>query len=170
MSACGDLAWFIEEVGGAWGPLSSEGVERCRAAMARVIESAIGDAALAASIETAGEREIHRHPSHGFLLLSHVESEGQYRVPHDHGSGWVIYGVVRGEMEMATYHRAITQRGEVRLVRRESYRMKPGECRVFLPGDIHDTRCVSPSVLMLRLTSCDLKTEDREGRQIKYRE
>jgi len=39
---------------------------------------------------------------------------------------------------------------------------------VYLPGDIHDTRCVSDSVLMLRLTSCDLKQEEKLGYMTRY--
>lgn len=46
--------------------------------------------------------------------------------------------------------------------------MKPGESRVFLPGDIHDTKCMSKTVLMLRLTSLDLKVEMQAGRMRRY--
>ena len=81
----------------------------------------------------------------------------------DHGRGWVMYAVQSGEMEMSSY-------GLVndRLVRRATYRIRAGECQVYLPGDIHDTRCVSDSVLMLRLTSCDLKQEEKLGYMTRY--
>lgn len=122
-------------------------------------------------------RELYRDPEHGFLLLAHTEREGRYRAPHDHGRGWVIYAVQHGEMEMGSYARltdvtdvtdVTDARSTASLVRRDVSRVRAGECRVYLPGDIHDTRCVSRDVLMLRLTSCDLKLEDREGRLTRY--
>jgi hypothetical protein len=71
-------------------------------------------------------------------------------------------------MEMGTYARVPDASGLVRLVQRDLSRVRAGECRVYLPGDIHDTRCISDDVLMLRLTSCDLKIEAREGRLTRY--
>lgn len=146
---------FIETVRAAWGPLTSETVASCQRALEALARS---------DLDLNEDRELHRDPDHGFLLLAHTEQQGQYRAPHDHGRGWVIYAVVRGEMEMGSYARIGDE-----LVRRDVTRMRAGDCRVYLPGDIHDTRCISTDVLMLRLTSCDLKIEDREGRLSRFR-
>lgn len=102
-----------------------------------------------------GDVELHRDPDHGFLLLAHRERAGRYRAPHDHGLGWVIYAVARGEVELGTYARI-----DGHLVRRGVERLGPGDARVYLPGDIHDTRIVSDDVVMLRFTSRDLKAEE----------
>lgn len=64
---------------------------------------------------------------------------------------------------MGTYGRIPIENGEQLLVQRDSYRVRQGESRVYLPGDIHDTKCISSSVLMLRLTSVDLKERKKKG-------
>lgn len=165
------LESFIEKVAKAWGPLTSATVVHCRTLLE---ELARDPAAKTWLIETLrgseSGKELYRDPSHGFVLFAYTESQGQYRAPHDHGSGWVLYALQSGELEMGTYGRVIDQRGKLRLVNRETYRMQAGDCRVFLPSDIHDTRCISDSVRILRLTSCDLKKEDLEGRMIRYLE
>jgi hypothetical protein len=41
--------------------------------------------------------------------------------------------------------------------------------KVFLPGDIHDTRCTSGPALLLRFTERDLRKEDKvEHRVTRY--
>ncbi|MEM9462286.1 MAG: hypothetical protein AAGF11_49490 [Myxococcota bacterium] len=55
-----------------------------------------------------------------------------------------------------------------RLPARESSDVHPGQARVFLPGDVHDTDCVSDRVVVLRLTSCDFGEELRSGRMTRY--
>jgi predicted metal-dependent enzyme (double-stranded beta helix superfamily) len=110
--------------------------------------------------EAAESRELYRDPAHGFLLLAHTESPGLYRPPHDHGRGWVIYAVQRGETEMGTYARVHDAQGKMHLVKRDSTVVRPGEIRVYLPGDIHDTRCTAGPLLLYRFTSCDLKKEN----------
>jgi hypothetical protein len=163
------LDTFIDGVRSAWGPLITEPVARSRQLIEKLARAPETEPWLAALRRDPPEgRELYRDPEHGFLLLAHAEREGRYRVPHDHGRGWVIYAVQRGEMEMGGYVRVIDAEGAVRLVQRDVSRVHEGECRVYLPGDIHDTRCVSSDVLMLRFTSCDLKVEDREGRLTRY--
>lgn len=61
------------------------------------------------------------------------------------------------------YIRIQDPNGRVKLVQREAYRMRPGEARVYLPGDIHDTRCTAGPVLYCRFTERDLKKEEAEG-------
>jgi hypothetical protein len=165
------LEMFIESVKRAWGPLSSETVARCKGLLEELARNSETDTWLTDTLhDSPSGKELYRDPEHGFVLFAYTETLGQYRVPHDHGSGWVVYAVQRGEMEMGTYRRVVDQKGKLSLVSRETYRMNPGECKVFLPKDIHHTRCVSEKVTILRFTSCDLKKEKREGRMIRYEE
>ena len=163
------LETFIAGAQAAFGPLSTETVARCHGLLEALTRAPTDQPWLEALLRAppAGA-ELYRDPAQGFLLLTHAEAQGRYRAPHDHGDGWVIYGVQHGEVEMRTYGEVVEPDGRVRLVRRDAYRMGPGECRAYLPGDIHDTRCLSPDVLMFRFTSCDLAAEDRAGRMTRY--
>ncbi len=164
------LAKFIGEIRKVWGPLDSGLVMKSQAALEELVRAPVSEPWLAAlQGELHESRELYRDPEHGFILLAHTEREGQYRQPHDHGEGWVIYAVQRGKMEMGTFGR-IEREGGAEIVRRDKYEVKAGESRVYLPGDIHDTRCISSSVLMLRLTSVDLKSELLAKRMRRYAE
>lgn len=163
---------FIENLRSIWGPLDSKLVMESQKLMEELVRTSSSESWLQ---ELQGDlsqgRELYRDPKHGFVLLAHSETNDLYRQPHDHGNGWVIYAVQRGEMEMGAYARIqATDSEQSKIVRRESYRVKEGEARVYLPGDIHETRCVSDSVLMLRLTSSDLKEEQKAGRMRRYQE
>ena len=154
------LQRFIEDVGPTWGLLTSELVASSRHLMVRLLAAPDTEAWLATLHADAPEsRELHRDPR-DFLLLAHTEQAGLYRPPHDHGRGWVIYGVQRGEMEMATYRRVHDLHGSAQLVSRESLVLRAGDIRVFLPGDIHDTRCMAGPLTLFRFTSRDFKKED----------
>ena len=154
------LDTFVERVRSAWGPLTSELVASCQACIEDLLEAAATEMWLAELQRDLPEsRELYRDPDHGFVLLAHAETRGLYRSPHDHGRGWVIYAVQQGEMEIRTYARVHEPDGSVRLVRREAYRVQPGEAKVYLPGDIHDTRCTADAVLYYRFTERDLKKE-----------
>ena len=159
---------FIEKIRRVWGRLDSELVAKSQALMEELSSAPATERWLADLQDKEVNRELYRDADYGFVLLAHTESEGLYRVPHDHGNGWVIYVVQRGEMEMGTYGRIPDEQGGYEIVRRERYRMSQGQSRVYLPGDIHDTRCVSKNVLMLRLTSCDLAAEKASGRLHQY--
>jgi hypothetical protein len=100
------------------------------------------------------------------VLLAHTEHEGLYRPPHDHGRGWVIYAIQQGEIEMGTYARIDDPHGSVRLVRRGTTLVRPGQVQVYLPGDIHDTRCVRGPALLFRFTERDLKKEDQQEHRV----
>lgn len=52
------------------------------------------------------------------------------------------------------------------LVKRNSTVVRTGQVQVYLPGDIHDTRCVSETALLLRFTEWDLRIEDRQEHQV----
>lgn len=163
------LTKFIKNIQKAWGPLDSQLVATSQSLLNELAKASVDEPWLAElQEEFPGSKELYRDSEFGFLLLAHTEKRDLYRAPHDHGSGWVIYAVQKGEMEMGTFGRIEKENGEFDIVKRESYRVRQGESRVYLPGDIHDTKCISTSVLMLRLTSTDLKEEKRAGRMHQY--
>tara|TARA_B110001454_G_scaffold106457_1_gene100174 strand:- start:8312 stop:8905 length:594 start_codon:yes stop_codon:yes gene_type:complete len=162
---------FILEVKKVWGPLSTDVVQNSKHLFGELVKAPSSEPWLADLINNPPEaKELYRDSERGFLLIAYSEKKDTYRIPHDHGSGWVIYGIQNGEMEMGTYIRNVDQKGKLQLVNRETYPMRAGDNKVYLPGDIHHTRCLSESVLVLRFTSCDFKKEDEEGRMIRYQD
>ncbi len=160
------LQTFIRKTAAAWGPLSSALVAAVHTNMQELVRAPGTEAWLAAlRRDLPDRRELYRDPTCDFLLLAHAEAEGCYRAPHDHGRGWVIYAVQQGEMEMGTFARVEEPDQPARLIRRETYRVRPGDVRVFLPGDIHDTRCTAGPLLYYRFTDRDLQ---KEGRMTRY--
>jgi hypothetical protein len=163
------LETFIEQVRRAWGPLTSEVIANCQAHIGGLLRAPATEEWLAeVQRDLLASKELYRDPEHGFVLLAHAETEGLYRSPHDHGRGWVIYAVQQGDMEVGTYARVQDPDGGLRLVRREAYRVRPGEAKVYLPGDIHDTRCTADTVLYYRFTERDLKKEREEHHLTQY--
>jgi hypothetical protein len=163
------LETFIERVRPAWGPLTSELVANCQARIEDLLKAPVTEEWLSKLQRDLPEsKELYRDLEHGFVLLAHVETKGLYRSPHDHGRGWVIYAVQQGEMEIGTYARVQDPDGSVRLVRREAYGVRPGKAKVYLPGDIHDTRCTADAVLYYRFTERDLKTEREKHWMTQY--
>jgi hypothetical protein len=163
------LETFIEQVRRAWGPLTSEVIANCQAHIGGLLGAPSTEEWLAeVQRDLLASKELYRDPEHGFVLLAHAETEGLYRSPHDHGRGWVIYAVQQGEMEVGTYARLQDPDGGLRLVRREAYRIRPGEAKVYLPGDIHDTRCTADTVLYYRFTERDLRKEREEHHMTRY--
>jgi hypothetical protein len=155
------LQRFTEALASKWGPLTSELVEHAHNHVTQLLATPAAELWLAALHAEAPEsKELYRDPVREFMLLAHTELGGLYRPPHDHGRGWVIYAVQRGEMAMSTYRRVHDLRGNARIVRRESFVLRPGDVRVFLPGDIHDTRCTTGPLTLFRFTSRDFKKEE----------
>lgn len=163
------LHTFIDNVSAAFGPLTTEMVAAVRAELERLARAPGSEPWLRAlHEETPAAKELHRSREHGFLLLAHSEPAGLYRPPHDHGRAWVIYALQRGEMEIGTYARVSGEDGRVRLVQRDATVLRAGEARAYLPGDIHDTRCLSGPSLLLRFTERDLKGEQEARRLTRY--
>jgi hypothetical protein len=161
------LEKFIGEVSSIWGPLSSELVAGCRQHLEELLKTPTTENWLATlHLEALAYNEMYRAPTEGFVLLSHTEPEGLYRPPHDHGRGWVIYAIQEGEIEMGTYARIEDEDGRVKLVKRGSTLLRPGQVQVYLPGDIHDTQCISGPALLFRFTERDLKKEDKEEHRV----
>jgi hypothetical protein len=142
-------------------------VAACRTYLEDLLKASATEAWLAAlNQEAPASKELYRDPTHGFVLLAHTEPAGLYRPPHDHGRGWVIYAMQQGEIEMGTYARVEDPDGSVRLVKRGSTRVQPGQVQVYLPGDIHDTLCMAGPALLFRFTERDLKKEDKEAHRL----
>lgn len=161
------LTRFAANTHAAFGPLSSRVVGNVRAELEALLAADPSEPWLAAlRDENPATKELVRDAGHGYLLLAHAETEGLYRPPHDHGRGWVLYGLQRGEMEISTYARAEDEHGQVRLVRRDTSILHAGEVRAYWPGDIHDTRCTSGPSLLFRFTDRDLKKEDLEAHRV----
>jgi hypothetical protein len=161
MAPC-SLERFVAGVRSDWGPISTDLVARCRQHLADLTLADPAETWLAIlNSERPASHMLHRDPKHGFMLLAHAEQQGLYRPPHDHGRAWVLYAVQSGELEVGTYTRVSDEDGRVRLVRREMHVLRPGEARAYLPGDIHDTRCISDSALLFRFTERDLRHEDQ---------
>jgi len=161
------LEKFIDGVRSIWGPLSSEVVAGCRQHLVELLKAPATEEWLAAlHREAPANKELYRDPTHGFVLLAHTEHAGLYRPPHDHGRGWVIYAMQQGEIEMGTYARIEDPDGNVKLVKRDSTLVRPGQVQAYLPGDIHDTRCISGPALLFRFTERDLRKEDKEEHRL----
>lgn len=160
---------FAAEMNAHWGPLDCALVDVTRARLSALLSAAADEPWLAALHRDAPERrELVRDADHGFLLLAHVERRGCYRAPHDHGRGWVAYGVQHGAFEMCTYAALAGPDGRTRLVRRDARIVRAGEVMVYLPGDIHDTRCLTDTALEYRFSDRDLRAEERAGRMTRY--
>lgn len=161
------LQSFIEGVRSQWGSLTSDVAEACQRRMKTLLGAPASEAWLEAlHRDVPASEELYRDPDHGFVLLAHTEQAGLYRPPHDHGRSWVLYGIQRGEIEMGTYARIEDEDGAIRLVRRNTTLVRAGEAQLYLPGDIHDTRCVSDTALLFRFTERDLRVEDRQHRRL----
>lgn len=161
------LSIFARSVEPIFAQLSAPLVSHVRAALECLVTAPPSEAWLSTlHAEGAAATELIRDAHHGYLLLAHTEHAGLYRPPHDHGRGWVIYALQRGEMEVTTYARVEDEHGRVRVEKRESSTLRAGEARAYWPGDIHDTRCVVGPSLLFRFTDRDLKKEDLEARRV----
>jgi hypothetical protein len=158
---------FVEQTRSAWGPLSTELVATLCHGLEGLLAASPFERWLAGlSRDRPAQMDLHRDADLGFLLLAHAEQAGLYRPPHDHGRSWVLYGILEGEIEMGTYARLQHADGTVRLVRRGSTVLRAGQVQAYLPGDIHDTCCLTRSALLLRFTERDLKMDADNGHPV----
>jgi hypothetical protein len=156
------LEGYIAAVGQDWAPISTPVVARCRQHLAELtLADPTEEWLTQLHAEQPAACELLRDYARGYMLLAHTEYRDLYRPPHDHGRAWVVYGVQTGELEVGTYAKLCDAAGKVRLVRRDMHVLRPGEARAYLPGDIHDTRCLSDTALLFRFTERDLRHEDR---------
>lgn len=140
--------------------------EGCRRAMERLLGSA--DPACIEVMDRVAQSErpveLFRDPGLGVIQMAHPYRPGHNSPPHGHGAGgWVVYGVQRGRVEIATYDRT---GGDPPLRLSRSEVLGPGQARVYLPGELHSTRMISgegepEAAVVLRFLSEDLSKLDR---------
>ncbi len=89
--------------------------------------------------------EEYGHPGAGFLLMCGIQRPGQDNLPHDHGTTWVVYGVYQGAIEQTKWRWSYpeTDRTSPEIKPLESWVQGAGDIAFFLPGEIHNTRCVA---------------------------
>jgi hypothetical protein len=159
---------FTAAMSADWGPITSDLVAGCTRRLTDLTRADAAEDWLAAlRAERPASRELYRDPEFGFMLLAHTENEGLYRPPHDHGRAWVVYAVQSGALEIGTYASVSGADGTPRLVLREKTLLRAGEARAYLPGDIHDTRCLTETAILFRFTERDLRHEDQVERRLK---
>lgn len=112
--------------------------------------------------------ELYRDKELGVIITAYSETKDTYRIPHNHGNGWVIYSVIEGFVEMGNYFNWKKSPDQSQLILKDKIILSCGDVKVYYPGDIHDTKCISEEALILRFTSCDLKVEEAEGRMKRF--
>jgi predicted metal-dependent enzyme (double-stranded beta helix superfamily) len=164
-----NLDAIVREIKACWKGLDSDTTTEVRRLLTELAKTSTGEEWVQSiMLEKPSSKELYRDPEHGFILLAHTEKNGTYRPPHNHGAGWVFYAVQSGEMEMTTYRNVTTAEGITHLVSRGTDRLQVGDCRVFLPGDIHDTLCKSENFVQYRLTSSDFSDEIKSKRMVRF--
>lgn len=164
-----NLDEIVKEIKACWRGLHSGTTVEVRRLLTELAKTSASESWLDEIVNTRpASKELYRDPEHGFILLAHTEKKGTYRPPHNHGAGWVFYAVQSGELEMTTYKNITTPNGITHLVSRGTDRLTLGDCRVFLPGDIHDTHCISENFIQYRLTSSDFSEEIKSRRMIRF--
>jgi predicted metal-dependent enzyme (double-stranded beta helix superfamily) len=79
--------------------------------------------------------------------------------PHDHGAGFVVYGVYQGENEHTTWRWTHPEGDFVstQLTRDKTFKLQAGQVAFFLPGEIHSVRrSVEDQTIVVRVESRDL--------------
>ena len=104
-------------------------------------------------------RELHRDPDYGFIQMGHVQPEGLFHSPHDHGPCWVVYGAYSGISDITHYQRVDDgkESGRAVLKERQLHRLSRGVVHPYLVGDIHSTRAVEGPAVIFRFLSYDLE-------------
>jgi predicted metal-dependent enzyme (double-stranded beta helix superfamily) len=162
---------FLEQMRGVWAAGRDESLpHRAKPVLEALLREAPADEPWAAGIRRDAPiiRELYRDPEHGFLQLGHLMSPGPGpgTTPHDHGPCFVLYGVFEGEIELTTFRRTDdgSRPDRATLEEIETIRLKPGQVRAYLPGEIHLQRPTDPAgSVVLRFTSADLDRVERHG-------
>jgi predicted metal-dependent enzyme (double-stranded beta helix superfamily) len=102
-------------------------------------------------------------PEPGFHITCRADPPGFFRPPHDHGAGWVVYGVYEGAVEQVRYGWDYAA-GPLnpRLISKGQFVQRAGEVAYFLPGEAHATRNVSGGrSILVRVESQKMATVKR---------
>jgi hypothetical protein len=160
------LTTFTGAMRSDWAPGTAPAAA-CKKRLERLLRAEPSEDWLASVLaERPASRELYRDAEHGFMLLAHSEPGGLYRPPHDHGRAWVVYGVQSGALEVRTWEKVPGPGGAARLALRDTHVLSAGKARAYLPGEIHDTRCLSETALLFRFTERDLRHEDQVERNV----
>ena len=113
--------------------------------------------------ETTRSRDLlYEDPELGFCILAHNYTGPKSSSPHDHGPSWAIYAQARGETEMTDYELVVPATedvpGKVRAIR--TYRLRPGDARVYEVGALHSPTRSGPTSL-IRVEGTDLSKVKR---------
>lgn len=159
----------VSELQSSWEGLSMESIDKVKTTIkALATDPEFQKQLQLKNQELAQGLELHRDQASGFVLLAYSEGIGRYRVPHDHGNAWVVYAVVSGQVEMGNYFKSVLPNGYLQLIQKNHEKLNSGDTRIYYPGEIHDTKCLSDNAVILRLTSLDLREEERAGRMSRY--
>jgi hypothetical protein len=155
------LSTFTRNVHAAWRPLSTELIDEGRRQGEALLQAAPSEDWLAAlHREKPANQELYRDPDHGFVLLAHTELQGLFAPARP----WTSLGDVCRPVGRDRNANLCPRRGS-----QDRCSPRPAGCnarsgrtgQVYLPGDIHDTRCLSDSALLFRFTERDLRVEDK---------
>lgn len=161
----------VSELQSSWKNLSIESIDKIKLAIKTLAtDPAFQNQLQLKSQELARGLELYRDQTSGFVLLAYSEVNGKYRAPHDHGNAWVVYAVATGQVEMGNYFKSILPNGHLKLVLKNRENLESGDIRIYYPGEIHDTRSLSDNAVIIRLTSLDLREEERAGRMNRYQD
>ena len=159
-----ELSEVIKKVKLSWDSMSIESLKEIQDLVSELSKQSIE----INSDQMLNGVELYKDNEHGFILYAYSEQKDTYRRPHNHGRGWVVYAVVSGEIEMGNYINWIKTDEISNLMLKNSEIIRSGQAKIYYPGEIHDTRCISENAIILRLTSCDLRVEDMEGRMLRF--
>ena len=161
----GSLERYIGDVRSVWGDGRDPQLPfKVKTLMEKLLTSTNPKEPWIAQLITEGlpAKELYRDKDHGFILMGHVHDKSHSNPPHDHGPCWVLYGVYHGVTEITTYRRTDDGKvpGRATLEKKELRRLTPGMVIPYLPGEIHSTLAVEPSVVF-RFLSHDLSKVKR---------
>ena len=107
-------------------------------------------------------------PELGFCICAHVYGDAAHGEPHDHGTGWAIYGQARGRTEMTDWR--IVEKGEggkPSLVEpKRTYTLVPGDAHFYETGAVHSPKRDEPTKL-LRIEGANLDHIQRSNIKVK---
>ena len=144
-----------------------EGLEKVR----ELLETALKDTDFVNAHLGPGataERDIlYEDPDLGFCIIAHVYEGAKTSSPHDHGPSWAIYGQVEGVTEMSDWRLIEAADGDKpgRVERTDTYRLEPGQSRIYQKGDIHAPKRNGPTRL-IRIEGRNMDTVKRDWYEV----
>ncbi len=103
-------------------------------------------------------------PDLGFCICAHVYSDAALGEPHDHGSGWAVYGQAIGTTEMIDWR--IVEEGEgdkpILVEPERTYTLVQGDAHFYDVGAVHSPKRDKPTKL-LRIEGANLDNIERSN-------